>query len=617
MAEGEEGGAFAQARPRYLPIEAYAVIGDLQTVALVAKDASIDFLCLPEFDSPSVFARILDADDGGCFTIEPEFDGSHTKQLYLPDTNVLLTRFLSDAGVLEVSDFMPIHERLHPSRIVRRVKAVRGRTRFRVRCCPRFDYARARHTAELTDCGVVFRQAGGGLELQLATPVALRLEGHDAVGEHTLAEGESVAFVLEHVPPGARPAGCGKIYVTRSFKQTVNFWRTWIGGSTYQGRWRDEVYRSALALKLLHSRRTGALVAAPTFGLPEVIGGERNWDYRYTWIRDASFTLYSLIRLGLTAETKAFIDWLVSLVHFAEQPGSLRTVYRIDGSTDLPEHVLANLEGYRDSRPVRVGNAAVNQLQLDIYGELMDALYLYDKYGEPTSHDLWARIAGLVDWVCKHWDQPDEGVWEVRSGRHDFLYSRIMCWVAIDRGIRLAMKRSFPAPLVDWLAARDAIYRQVFERFWDPEQGAFVGHLGSRQLDASCLVMPLVRFISPTDPRWLSTLRAVERELVSDSLVFRYNIHGAETDGLTGVEGTFSICSFWYIECVSRSGDAEKARYLFEKMLGYANHVGLFSEEIGPTGELLGNFPQAFTHLALISAAYDLDRRLSGKRWLA
>jgi GH15 family glucan-1,4-alpha-glucosidase len=390
----------------------------------------------------------------------------------------------------------------------------------------------------------------------------------------------------------------------------MNFWRDWVGRSTYEGRWRAEVHRSALALKLLQSRHHGAIVAAPTFGLPESIGGVRNWDYRFTWIRDAAFTLYALTRLGLTAETGTFIAWLARRCQ-ASQPETLQTVYAIGGEARLTERSLDHLQGYRGSRPVRIGNAAAEQFQLDIYGELLDAFYLYDKYAEVTSYDLWQRIAAMVTWVSDNWQQPDDGVWEVRSGRREFLYSRILCWVAIDRGIRLALKRSLPAPLPRWRAARDAIHQDVHESFWDPAAKTFVGVKGTTRLDGACLIMPLVRFISATDPRWRSTLQAVEARLVEDSLVYRYEIEGPETDGVEGVEGSFTICSFWYIECLSRSGDVRKARFLFEKLLGYANHVGLYAEEIGPSGEHLGNFPQAFAHLALISAAYDLDRRLT------
>jgi GH15 family glucan-1,4-alpha-glucosidase len=595
---------------RYPPIESHAIIGDLQTVALVALDGTIDFFCLPRFDSASVFAGLLDADRGGAFTVTPALTDPRCKQLYFPDTNMLLTRFLSNEGVAEVSDFMPIHPGEHSSRICRRVKTIRGEIRFRVGCAPRFDYARASHEAAPAPNGVRFSGADG-VSLRLTSSLPLRIEGGDAVAEFTLPAGQTATFILEHVTGGGSYPTDLDRYVATSFKNTMNFWREWVSRSTYTGRWRDEVHRSALALKLLHCRNTGSLVAAPTFGLPENVGGARNWDYRYTWIRDASFTLYALTRLGLTAETGDFIRWLIQRFE-AARPESLRTLYGIGGESDLTERTLDHLEGYRGSRPVRIGNAAADQLQLDIYGELIDALYLYDAYGEVTSHDLWFRIAELVSWVSEHWQQPDDGVWEVRSGRREFLYSRILCWVAIDRGIRLAVKRSYPAPLDRWRASRDAIYREVHESFWDPGAETFVGVKGGKWLDAACLIMPLVRFISPTDPRWRSTLRAVEQRLVEDSLVYRYEHEGIETDGLEGVEGSFSICSFWYVECLSRSGDLPKARFLFEKLLGYANHVGLYAEEIGPAGEHLGNFPQAFTHLALISAAFDLNRRLSG-----
>ncbi len=594
---------------RYPPIESHAIIGDLQTAALVALDGTVDFLCLPHFDSPSVFASLLDADKGGSFTISPELDQPRHKQLYLPDTNLLLTRFLAPEGVVEISDFMPVHPREHTSRLVRRVKTVRGEIRYALRCAPRFDYARASHTVTAGDRGLVFSGADGTV-LRLSSTVPLHIDGGDVACAFSLPAGRTATFILEQVTDDTKyPTDLDK-YATDSFKATMNSWREWISRSTYTGRWRDEVHRSALALKLLNARWSGSIVAAATFGLPETIGGVRNWDYRYSWIRDASFTLYALSRLGMTDETAAFTAWLARRFE-SSHPEGLRTLYTIGGGTDVTERTLDHLEGYRGSRPVRIGNAAADQLQLDIYGELMDAIYLYDKYRESTSFSLWSRIAALVEWVAANWRQPDDGVWEVRSGRREFLYSRILCWVAIDRGIRMAVKRSFPAPVARWREARDAIYREVHEEFWNPHIEAFVGVKGTTRLDAACLIMPLVRFISATDPRWLSTLRAVERELVEDSLVYRYETEGVETDGLEGTEGSFSICSFWYIECLSRSGDLQKARFLFEKMLGYANHVGLYAEEIGPAGEHLGNFPQAFTHLALISAAYDLNRRLS------
>jgi GH15 family glucan-1,4-alpha-glucosidase len=599
---------------RYAPLGEYGVIGDLHTVALVSMDASIDFLCLPSFDSPSVFAALLDAERGGRFQIAPVLDRATRKQLYLPDTNVLLTRFLHAEGVAEVSDFMPVEDAGQAHNLVRRAKTVRGELRFRMRCDPRFDYARSSHTAELrSDTEVLFVGPAGAeeLALRLRSSVPMRLDQGAATAEFTLGADKSAWFVLEVVLPQQASPSAQPDYESDAFKRTVNFWRRWVARSTYGGRWREMVNRSALTLKLLTSRAHGSIVAAPTFGLPEAIGGERNWDYRYTWIRDSSFTLYGLMRLGYTQEAAAFMKWIMARVQELKPDGSLQIMYGLDGRHDLPEETLPHLEGYMGSRPVRIGNAAHVHLQLDIYGELLDSVYLYDKYGSPISHDAWMNVIRLVDWVAAHWREKDESIWEVRGGRQEFLYSRVMCWVAIDRAIRLASKRSFPAPLSRWYEVRDTIYRDIYDRFWDASRHAFVQHPGASTLDASSLLMPLVRFISPTDPRWVSTLRAIERDLVTDSLVYRYRLDDRFSDGLTGQEGTFSMCSFWYVECLSRLGDLPKARFFFEKMLGYANHLGLYGEELGPQADHLGNFPQAFTHLALISAAYDLDRRLS------
>ncbi|HEV7731507.1 MAG TPA: glycoside hydrolase family 15 protein [Candidatus Binatia bacterium] len=597
------------------PIENHGVIGDLNTVALVSTDGAIDFMCAPSFDSPSVFAALLDHERGGIFQLAPVFDHAAHKQLYLPDTNVLLTRFLSDDGVAEVSDFMPVEEAGHAHNVVRRAKTVRGEVRFRMRCAPRFDYGRGTHTVERTPDGVLFRSRGDApLALRLRTTVPLRIEDGDAVAEFTLRAEETAAFVLEEMRPGEETP-CGRPdYVAEAFKDTVNFWRRWIGRATYRGRWREAVDRSALTLKLLTSREHGSIIAAPTFGLPEQIGGIRNWDYRYTWIRDASFTLYGLMRLGFTDEAGAFMRWIEARCRELPPDGSLQIMYGLDGRTSLAEESLDHLGGYMGSRPVRIGNAAAHHLQLDIYGELMDAVYLFDKYGSPISHDLWQDLVRLIEWVMANWQQADESIWEVRGGRKEFLYSRVLCWVALDRAIRLATKRSFPAPIARWHDVRDQIYGDIFTRFWSTEHESFMQHAGTTEVDAASLLMPLVRFISPTDPRWISTLRRIERDLVSDSLVYRYRIldgANATADGLTGQEGTFSMCTFWYVECLSRMGDLPKARFFFEKMLGYANHLGLYGEELGPRGQHLGNFPQAFTHLALISAAFDLDRRLN------
>jgi GH15 family glucan-1,4-alpha-glucosidase len=598
----------------YAPIEDYGIIGDLHTVALVGKSGSIDFLCLPSFDSPSVFAALLDAERGGRFRIAPQLGDPVHRQLYLPDTNVLLTRFLSDGGVAEVSDFMPVEDAGVAHNLVRRAKTVRGEIRFGMRCDPRFDYGRATHTVEQrADTEIIFAGRSGARELvlRLRSSVPMQLAQGAAVAEFTLAADESAWFVLEVVAGDGVSPSAQADYASDAFKQTVNFWRGWIGRSTYKNRWREMVNRSALVLKLLTSRTHGSIVAAPTFGLPENIGGVRNWDYRYSWIRDSSFTLYGLMRLGYTDEAADFMRWMMARCQELKPGGSLQILYAIDGRPVSGEETLHHLEGYRGSRPVRIGNDAHNHLQLDIYGEFMDSVYLYDKYGRPIGYDEWRNVVRLINWVCDHWREKDESIWEVRGGRQEFLFSRVMCWVAIDRALRLAHRRSFPAPLSRWHEIRNMIYEDIFQRFWDATRRGFVQHPGAATFDAAALLMPLVRFVSPSDPRWTSTLQGIEQELVSDSLVYRYRLGDGFSDGLTGQEGTFSMCSFWYVECLSRMGDVQKARFFFEKMLGYANHVGLYGEELGPRAEHLGNFPQAFTHLALISAAYDLDRRLS------
>ncbi len=596
----------------YQPIENHGIIGDLHTVALVGMDGSIDFMSFPHFDSPTIFAALLDHEKGGRFRIAPVFEKVHHKQLYLPDSNILLTRFLSSDGVAEISDFMPIQDQRQAHTLVRRAKTVRGQVRFSMVCQPRFDYARAQHTVQQEDGQVLFRSKGAdGTVLRLRTPVPVKIHQGAAVAEFTLREKETAAFVLESVTGGESSPSNLPNYVAQSFKETMNFWHQWIGRCTYRGRWRETVNRSALTLKLLTSQTHGSIVAAPTFGLPEELGGERNWDYRYTWIRDASFTIYGLIRLGYTEEAASFMRWIEARCGELDPDGSLQIMYGLDGRHDLSEQVLDHFCGYRGSSPVRIGNGAYKQLQLDIYGELMDSVYLYDKYGDPISYELWINLVRLINWVCDHWHLPDEGIWEVRGGRQEFLYSRLMCWVAVDRGMRLARNRSLPAPYDRWRKVRDQIYRDIHQHFWNTKRQAFIQHKDAETLDASSLLLPLVKFIGPKDERWLSTLRAIDHELVDDSLVYRYRIGHAAPDGLAGEEGTFNMCSFWYVECLARAGDLHKARFFFEKMLGYANHVGLYAEELGPSGEHLGNFPQAFTHLGLISAAYDLDRKLS------
>ncbi len=595
------------------PIENHGIIGDLHTAALVGMDGSIDFMCFPRFDSPSLFAALLDPIRGGRFQIAPvPADRFRHKQFYFPDTNMLLTRFLSDDGVAEISDFMPIQHLGHSHDLVRRVKVVRGELALRMVCAPRFDYGRAEHSVEKREHAVLFTSKGKDhTAVRLRASIPVRITEGDAVAAFKLRAGESVSFILEEAVPGQESPSTQADYTSESFKETMNFWLQWVSRSQYRGRWREMVNRAALTLKLLTSQPFGSIVAAPTFGLPEEIGGTRNWDYRYTWIRDASFTLYALMRLGYTEEATAFMRWIEERCRRMTSASPLQTVYRIDGSRRLPEVALSHLEGYQRSTPVRIGNAAVNQLQLDIYGELLDSVYIYNRHGEPISYDFWLNLVKLVNWVCAHWQQPDDGIWEVRGGPRPFLYSRVLCWVAIDRGIRLALRRSFPAPLDRWQRVRDKIYQDVYHRFWDPKLRAFVQYQGAKAVDASSLLMPMLKFISPSDPRWRSHLATLESALVEDSLVYRYNVLAGAQDGLPGKEGTFSMCSFWYVECLARAGDLKQARFIFEKALGYANHLGLYAEELGLRGDHLGNFPQAFTHLALISAAVNLDQRLS------
>lgn len=598
---------------RYRPIEAHGIIGDLHTVALVAVDGSIDFLCFPRFDSPSIFAALLDDEKGGRFRIAPVLEAVDHRQLYLPDSNVLLTRFLSSQGVAEISDLMPVEIQGSVAHtLVRRAKTVRGEIRFRLEFEPRFDYGRATHSVVQEASGSVRLQSHGGhgVGVRLRSSIPLTVREGDVFAEFTLGADEHADFVMELLGEGDMATHDQIRSVPEAFKTTLNFWRAWINRSTYDGRWREMVNRSALTLKLLCSQSTGAFVAAPTFGLPELVGGGRNWDYRYSWIRDSSFTLDALLRLGYSGEAAAFMNWVAARCADA-QPGSpLGVVYGIDGRRDLDEVVLDHLHGYRGSRPVRIGNQAQGQLQLDVYGELMHAVDLYDRVGELVSFDLWDHLSTLLAWLADNWQQPDESIWETRGGRRHFLYSRVLCWVAFDRALKLADRRSFPAPRDAWLAVRDAIHRDIRTNFWSDDLGAFVQTPGNQTLDASALVMPLVGFIGATDPRWLSTLDAIGAHLVEDALVHRYRAGSGFPDGLEGTEGTFSLCTFWYVECLSRSGDLQRARLAFEKMLGYANHVGLYAEELGARGQHLGNFPQAFTHVGLIHAACDLDRRL-------
>ncbi len=613
------GGASPQA---YLPIGEHGLIGDLRTAALVGTDGRIDWFCAPRFDSPSIFGALLDAERGGVWEIGPSCETASRQQFYFPDTTVLITRFLTEDGMVEVQDFMPIlrpHDENHRQRLVRRVVSVRGSMRMRTRIAPRLDYGRAPHRAVACEGGVRF--VSDGLTLLVRSGSGLSVADGEAHGTFELGQGDEALFVLEVEEPGAaeaEPCPLDPDATSELFDATVAFWRTWLGRSTYQGRWREMVHRSALTLKLLTHEPTGAVVAAPTLGLPERIGGPRNWDYRYVWIRDAAFSLYALLRLGFTEEAESFVAWLTRCLSRAcgdGATGPLHAMYTIDGQPDLPECELRHFEGYRGSSPVRTGNGAAHQLQLDVYGELIDSIYLFNKYGAGISYRAWQDLTTIIDWLLERWDSTDESVWETRAGRQRHTYSRIMSWVAVERMVRMARQRGLPADLVRWSRARDDMYRQVMEEGWNEELGSFVQRLRdadgppSRVLDASLLIMPMVKFLSPRDPRFLGTMEAIRKSLVADCLVFRYDPAEAP-DGLDGTEGTFTICSFWWVEALTRSGRIDEGRLALEKIFTFANHVGLYAEQIGTTGEQLGNFPQAFTHLALISAAVNLDRAM-------
>jgi GH15 family glucan-1,4-alpha-glucosidase len=593
------------ARDSYLPIEEHAIVGDLRTVALVGTDGTIDWYCPARFDAPSLFASLLDAEKGGFFSLSCRTT-NRPKQLYLPDTNVLMTRFLAAEAVGEVIDFMvPETSGTAAPRdvLVRQARTVRGRAIFELACQPAFDYARAPHTVQLVaGVGAVFESSAGRCVLRTSIP--LKIEENGVGAAFTLEEGESVDFQLEWNGE-VRPLVPGE--TDELFVRTSEFWQKWLAQSRYKGRWREMVHRSALALKLLVYHPTGALVAAPTTSLPEELGGGRNWDYRYAWLRDAAFTVYALMTLGFLEEAAAFMDWVQGRCEAATRDRDIMIMYTVDGAAPVPELTLDHLSGYRDSRPVRIGNQAYWHRQLDVYGELMDSVYLYNRE-VPICYDLWIGLSHRLDWLADHWQEPDEGVWEVRGPRQRFTYSALMTWVAYDRAGRLARDRGLPAPVEKWRELAAQAYRFVQQSCWDPVAEAYVMHPGSQLLDASLLVMPMVKFSGPTDPRFLKTLDRIGSELVSDSLVYRYAATGH--DGLDGGEGTFNLCSFWYVDALTQAGRLKEARMVFEKMLTYANHVGLYAEEIGPSGEALGNFPQAFTHLALISAAVNLDRAL-------
>lgn len=632
----------------YPLIENHGVIGNMKSLALVATCGTIDWFCFPHFDSPSIFSSILDDKNGGSFQIYPTKKESicNTKQMYSACTNILITRFYTANGLAQIADFMPVNldqnKRDKMNLIVRKIICQSGTVSLYFRCKPAFDYGRSKHTATLESSNhITFKS--DTFNMQLVTSINLDKgdiildEGNNlpyVYKEFTIKEGDSVIFYI--TPEDEHHKVDEKVlqyeHHNKLLEDTRDYWLKWISQCTYKGRWLETVHRSALVLKLLTFEKTGAIIAAGTTSLPEYIGGTRNWDYRFTWIRDAAFTLYAFMRIGFTYEASQFMKFLEGICIKADElpedvikeRGPLQIMYKIDGSSEIPEHILSHLSGYKDSKPVRIGNQAYNQMQLDIYGELLDSIYLYNKYGAPITYDFWVRISKMIDWVCDNWNQKDEGIWEIRAERQHFVYSKVMCWVAVDRALRLSERRSFPAPRAKWFEVRDKIYEQIMKYGWNEEKQYFGMYYGSDILDASITVMPLVFFLAPNDPRLTNSLNAIlkshkEGGLVkNESLVYRYDPSKAD-DGLGSEEGTFNICSFWLIEALTRVGrhypdKMREAHKKFDEAISYCNHLGLYSEEIAVNGKFLGNFPQAFSHIALISCAYNLDRDLNRKQ---
>lgn len=660
----------------YLPIENYGLIGNMRTCALIGIDGSIDFMCWPDFDSPSIFCRLLDEKKGGYFSICPPANITFTtKQQYLPSSNILQTSYIHEDGVTTVVDFFPrpnksivvpkgvkqmayregmqVQDELKKW-LVRRVECIRGKVDLNVEIFPAFDYARGDHSVDillpvhrpgvLVSKTVVFTSKDIKLQLDVTIdhgeedaetcPVVtfkkIRKEGMRGEGvtaQIHLWEGQQVSFVLRDDIPNHVTRDVTPDVLDLQQHDTQTFWYNWISKSSYKGRWREVVSRSLFILKLLTYEPTGAIIAAPTFSIPEDIGGFRNWDYRFCWVRDSSFTIYILLRMGFTEEADAYMDFISDRFRKSRSPeGALPIMFTIRGETEIPEIELSHLAGYRDSKPVRVGNGAAFHQQFDIYGELMDAIYLYNKYGKPVTWEQWVAVREILDYVITIRKDPDMSIWEVRNKKQNFVYSKVMLWVAFDRGLRLAEKRCLPCPnRAKWLEVRDELCEEIMTRGYSHTLHCFIqSYESGDMLDSSILIAPLVFFISPNDPRFLNTIDRIlltpeKGGLTSTGLVYRYNTDLAE-DGVGGREGAFSMCTFWLVEALTRAGVYEKkyltrAVNIFENMLSFGNHLGMFSEEIARSGEQLGNTPQAFSHLALISAAFNLDRATESKQF--
>lgn len=601
----------------FLPIEAYGAIGNGRTVALVGSDASIDWCPFPRIDSPSVFARILDVDHGGYWQIRPAGDYSVSRR-YLEDTNILLTRFETANGTAEVVDFMPtlgmgtdlgINDRVHDGMIVRIVRGLRGTVPMRMELYPAFNYGRDGNEFELVN-GRGALICGPSEYLSILCEVELSIENAGLISTFTVeAEDECHFVVTHHAHPAPIWIDLVPGMVDRLFGGQLLGWRTWIGRCTYDGPYAETVKRSALALKMLDYLPTGAFVAAATASLPEDIGGVRNWDYRYSWIRDTTYVLYSLIAIGYREEAESFFQWVIDASNM--DASDLRIMYQVDGEHDLHEFELDHMTGYKNSRPVNIGNKAFEQTQLDVWGEVLDAAHTYRRFNGFISKALWSYLMELAEQVSARWREPDAGIWEIRSEPRRMTYSNVMCWVALDRAIHLADIDGRDAPVEKWKATRDEIYEEVMSKGVHPHRGVFTESFGGEELDASALSFPLRHFLDADHPIMKATIEAIGEELMDNGLVARYRVgeDGENLDGLPGKEGKFVITTFWFIDCLIGLGKIDEAREALEKMIERTNDLGLLSEQIDhESGEFLGNFPQAFSHLALINTIINYAR---------
>jgi GH15 family glucan-1,4-alpha-glucosidase len=592
----------------------YGVVGDCHSAALISKEGSVDWLCFPRFDSPAVFARLLDDRIGGYFRISPPGHVVVSRR-YLPGTNVLQTTFRAADGEIVVTDFMPFYGPGHrpdrldsaPHCLMRVVDCTQGSAQVEVVFAPRFGYGPREPRLDLLTANRL-RASCPGDTLLLDAEMPMQVHGSHAVGRATLRQRERRRFILRHViDREAVPKEPNSGEADAALAETITFWQRWVSSLTYDGPYREQVLRSALVLKLLTYWPTGAIVAAPTTSLPEEPGGVRNWDYRYAWLRDAALTIYALYQAGHIEDGDAFSNWVCEVARVCRE--DLQVVYGVEGERELPERALEHLAGYRDSRPVRVGNAAYRQRQLDVYGEVMDCVDLCRRFGYNKESPLWGTFRVLVDWVCEHWQEPGQGIWEMRTEPRHFVHSKAMAWVALDRGIKAAEDLGLPADLTRWRSVREAIRKEVLGRGFSMEVDAFVQAYGCPALDAANLLLPIVQFIPVDHPKMRATIERTMASLVRGGLVYRY----LTEDGLPGREAAFVAGTFWLVQNLALLGRVAEAEKLMDAAIRRANDLGLLSEEVDPaSGELLGNFPQAFSHIGLIDAALTLMRRQAG-----